>query len=148
MTKIKGLLLLVITSFFFSASFSQVTLKLTKPLSAQDKKEVDQILQSFNAKSYAINTRTEAGQLKRGLASVKQVNTVRRSRTKPNEKAATNTTINVFKSAKASTNTTINVFKTTGASTNTTINVFKSGNYTDNQLSQLDKLYQILSKYQ
>lgn len=146
MTKIKGLLLLVIASFFFSSSFSQVTLKITKPLSAQDKKEVDQILKSFDSKSYAINTRTDAGHLKKGLASVRQINTVRKTRL--DRKASTNTTINVFKSAKASTNTTINVFKTTGAKTNTTINIFKSGNYTENQLSQLDKLYQILSKYQ
>lgn len=146
MTKFKISLLLIVATFFSFSSFSQVSLQVNKPLSEQDMAEVESILKSFDASSYNMDLKSERGSLKRGLASVKQVETTRPARLET--AAKTNTNINIFKTASAASNTNINIFSSTAAKTNTNINIFKPANYTTDQLSQLDKLHQILSKYQ
>ena len=150
MTKFKFSMLLIVAAFLSIPAFSQVSMKVNKPLSERDKQELQQTLKSFDANSYSIDVKTEKGILKsgsaKGLASVKQGTTVR-----PNlagKAASTNTNINIFKNAAAATNTNINIFKSSAASTNTNINIFKNGKYTGEQLSQLDKVHQILAKYE
>ncbi len=143
------MLLMVVLLFSFSA-FSQVALTVNKPLSESDKQEVSTILKSFDANSYKLNMKSEKGSLMmgkataKGLASVGQKNTTRTVGS--GAVASTNTNNNVFKNAVMSTNTNNNVFKV--MSTNTNNNVFVQGKYTNSQLSKMDKLYTILSKYQ
>jgi len=150
MTKFKFSMLLIVAAFLSLPAFSQVSMKVSKPLSERDKQELQQTLKSFDANSYSVDVKTEKGVLKtgkaKGLASVKQGATVRPDLA--GKAAATNTNINIFKSNAAATNTNINIFKSNAAATNTNINIFKNGKFTNEQLSQLDKVHQILSKYQ
>ncbi|KIO74754.1 hypothetical protein TH53_24645 [Pedobacter lusitanus] len=150
MKKFKFSMLLFVAAFLSLPAFSQVSMKISKPLSERDKQELQQALKSFDANSYMVDVKTEKGVLKsgnaRGLASVKQGTTVRPDLA--GKAASTNTNINIFKNAAASTNTNINIFKSSAASTNTNINIFKNGKFTDAQLTQLDKVHQILSKYE
>lgn len=147
---LKNTVLLIVAILFSVVSFGQVRVIVNKPISESDKVEIQTILKSFDSNSYKINVKTEKGVLKtgkaKGLADVRQGKTVRPEL--GGAKASTNTNINIFKTAAASTNTNINLFKSFAASTNTNINIFKEGKFNDRQLSQLDKLHQILSKYQ
>jgi hypothetical protein len=106
------------------------------PLSAADKATVDSLLQAFDPNSYsftyqyldaqgAVHT-ARVGQA-RGLANLRQSNTVRR--VPPSAVAGTNTTINIFKEF-AGTNTVINIFREF-AGTNTVINVFREAGLND-----------------
>lgn len=144
-------MLLLVASLFSMTAFSQVSLTVNKPLSERDKKEVSEILKSFDASSYKVDVKSDKGSLMtgrataKGLAMVGQKNTVRPDK---GSMAATNTNINLFKNAAAATNTNINIFKSGAAATNTNINIFVQGNFNKSQLSQMDKLYNVLSKYQ
>lgn len=151
MNNLRSTLLLSAAMFFSVTAFSQVSLKVNKPLSERDKMEVTTILKSFDASSYKVDMKTEKGSLMtgrataKGLASVGQKNTTRPG---SGSVASTNTNINIFKNAAASTNTNINIFKTSAMSSNTNINIFVQGKFNNSQLSQMDKLYTVLSKYQ
>jgi hypothetical protein len=151
MNNLKSSMLLLGAVFFSVTAFAQVSLKVTKPLSERDKMEVTNILKSFDASSYKVDMKTEKGNLMtgrataKGLASVGQKNTTRPG---GGSVASTNTNINIFKNAVASTNTNINIFKTSAMSSNTNINIFVQGNFNKSQLSQMDKLYNVLAKYQ
>ena len=150
MKNLRNTMLFIVTILFTIVSFGQVSLKISKPLSEKDKVEIQKILKSFDSNSYKIEVKTEKGILKSGkalgLADVNQGKTVRPKL--GGNVASTNTNINIFKSAHASTNTNINIFKSSAMSTNTNINIFKQGKFNDEQLTQLDKLHQILTKYQ
>ena len=144
-------MLLIVATFISSSVFSQISLNVNKSLSEADKKEVESILKSFDANSYSINVKTATGILNTGAA--KGLSSVTQSTTKrpgSGSVASTNSNINLFIASKASTNTNINLFVSgaSKASTNSNINIFKQGNYSAAQLSQLDKLHQVLSKYQ
>ena len=151
MTKFKFFMLLIVATFISTSAFSQLSLNVNKALSETDKKEVESILKSFDANSYSINVKAANGTLNAGTA--KGLGSVTQSTTKrpgSGSAASTNSNINLFVASKASTNTNINLFVSSAskASTNSNINIFKQGNYTAAQLSQLDKLHQVLSKYQ
>lgn len=150
MKNLKNTMLLIVAILFSVVSFGQVSVTINKPISESDKEEIQTILKSFDSNSYKIDVKTEKGALKsgkaKGLADVRQGETLRPKL--GGAKAATNTNINIFKSAAASTNTNINIFKSFAAATNTNINIFKAGKFNNRQLSQLDKLHQILSRYQ
>ncbi len=137
MKNLKISLLFSVAILFSISLFGQVSLKVNKPISEKDKKEIETILKSFDSNSYNIDVKTEKGTLKsgkaKGLANVKQGGT-----TRPDLNSNT----------AASSNTNINIFKSNAAATNTNINIFKEGKFNDKQLSQLDKLHGILSKYQ
>jgi len=139
--------MLIVSSFSLTV-FGQVALNVNKPLSETDKQEVSKILRSFDSNSYKLDIATKTGNLNmgnaKGLASVGQKNTTRV--TGNGAVMSTNTKNNIFKQGKMSTNTQNNVFKV--MSTNTKNNIFKEGRFNDEQLSQMDKLYTILSKYQ
>lgn len=148
MKNVKILITAFLACMLWSAvSFAQVELKVNKALSAEDQKQVEEILKSFDSSTYALSTKSTAKTIQMGnaraLSTVKQSNT--RVAVKPGSAASTNTNINIFSQLKASTNTNINLFR---ASTNTNINIFKEGAYNSKQLSQMDKLYSILAKYQ
>ncbi|MCX2480826.1 hypothetical protein OQY15_17105 [Pedobacter sp. MC2016-15] len=151
MNTLKSTMLLLGAMFFTVTAFGQVSLNVSKPLSERDKMEVTNILKSFDASSYKVDMKTEKGTLMtgrataKGLAAVGQKNTTRPG---AGSVAATNTNINIFKNAAAATNTNINIFKTGAMSSNTNINIFVQGNFNKAQLSQMDKLYNVLSKYQ
>jgi hypothetical protein len=107
-----------------------------RPLSAADKARVDSLLQAFDPNSYHFTYQyTDAqGQVQtarvgqaRGLASLRQTNTVRR--VPPGAAAGTNNTINIFKEF-AGTNNTINIFREF-AGTNNTINIFREAGLND-----------------
>jgi hypothetical protein len=112
-----------------------------RPLSAQDKARVDELLRAFDPNSYDFlyqhldtSGRVQAAHV--GMANLTQSNTVRGP---GSAGASTNTIINIFK--PASTNTTINIFKQ--ASTNTTINIFKDAH----QQANAQELNAILQRY-
>ncbi len=112
-----------------------------KPLSAQDKARVDELLRSFDPNSYDFHYQhlDASGKVQSahaGLANLTQSNTVKIA---PGSAASTNTIINIFK--QASTNTTINIFKE--ASTNTVINIFKDAH----QQAAAEQLNAILRRY-
>ncbi|WP_264530145.1 hypothetical protein [Flavobacterium sp. N502540] len=150
MKNLRTTTLLIVAILFSVVTYGQVNLKINKPIAEKDKAEIQTILKSFDSNSYNIDVKTEKGTLRSGkavgLADVKQGKTVRPESV--GTKAATNTNINIFKSAAAATNTNINIFKSNAAATNTNINIFKTGKFNNEQLSQLDKLYHILNKYQ
>ncbi len=116
-----------------------------KPLSAQDKARVDELLKSFDPNSYDFryhyldaSGKEQAAQVGRakGLANLRQSETVRG----PGSAAAsTVNTINIFR--QASTVNTINIFRQ--ASTVNTINIFKD----PNQQAKAQELNAILQKY-
>lgn len=113
-----------------------------KPLSAEDKAQVDELLKSFDPSSYNVQYQhtDPAGKLKttrKGLANLRQSGTI--IKRPGGDVAATNTNINIFK--QASTNTNINIFKQ--ASTNTNINIFKDAKLQ----SKAQQLNTILQKY-
>jgi hypothetical protein len=113
-----------------------------KPLSVEDKAQVDELLKSFDPNSYNVQYQhtDAAGKLKttkKGLANLRQRGTV--IKRPGGEMAATNTNINIFK--QAATNTNINIFKQ--AATNTNINLFKEANLQN----KAQKLNEILQKY-
>jgi hypothetical protein len=121
--------ILLVTVLTIAAPFL-VNAQELKPLSVEDKAQVEALLKDFDPNSYQIQYQytDSKGTLKtttKGLANLRQRATI-----KPGVGAAasTNTTNNVF---KASTNTTNNVFK---ASTNTTNNVFKASTNTTNNV--------------
>jgi hypothetical protein len=123
----------------------QVRPGMLKPLSAEDKAKIDELLKSFDPNSYDFRYQVEDGSGKaqnvkvgkaKGLADLQQRNTVK---SPAGQAAGTNTIINIFK--QASTNTTINIFKE--ASTNTTINIFKERGLND----KAKELNSILQKY-
>lgn len=151
MNNLRSTMLLFAAMFFSVTAFGQVSLKVNKPLSERDKMEVTTILKSFDASSYKVDMKTEKGSLMtgrataKGLASVGQKNTTRPG---GGSMASTNTNINIFKNAAAATNTNINIFKSSAMSSNTNINIFVQGKFNNSQLSQMDKLYNVLSKYQ
>jgi hypothetical protein len=116
-----------------------------KPLSAQDKARVDELLKSFDPNSYDFRYHyldasgkeqaAQVGQAK-GLANLRQSETVRGQ---GSAAASTVNTINIFR--QASTVNTINIFKQ--ASTVNTINIFKD----PNQQARAQELNAILQKY-
>jgi hypothetical protein len=126
-------------------AFSQVSLNVNKPLTAEDQQMVSKILSQFDPNSYTINVEGENGTLRagklRGLKDVKQGETIRPAE---GDAAKTYTKINIFREAKAGSYTTINIF---AAATRTTINIFKTAEYNEKQLDLLDQLYNVLSKY-
>ncbi|WP_158800143.1 hypothetical protein [Pedobacter sp. L105] len=138
MNSLKAIVVPLVISFFSIASYGQVALSVSKPLSQRDKQEVTTILSSFDANSYKIDIKAQRGNLNmgraKGLASVGQKNTAR---------PALNGKISTTKSTLI---TNANIFQL--MSTNTNNNIFKEGKYTNNQLTKMDKLYSILTKYQ
>ena len=167
----KFFLCLLLAGFIGIPGRSQVVLKVSKPLSTEDKDAVLKILSEFDPNSYKFSgTYLDANKTVRsfrsgtavGLTKIKQTNskiinkgTAASTNTNNNifKTASTNTNNNIFRAAStntnnnifkaASTNTNNNIFK--AASTNTNNNIFKSGPDLDNKLNQL---YTILSKYQ
>ena len=139
--------------------FSQVALTLNKPLSAEDEKEVREILKQFDPNSYSFSSNVKEASIgkAKGLSSVYQSKA--KLATKPSV-ASTNTHNNIFVTGtKASTNTHNNIFVVgTKASTNTHNNIFVAGTkastnthnniFKQIDLERMDKLYLILSKYQ
>lgn len=151
MNNLKFTMLLLVASLFSMSAFSQVMLDVNKPLSESDKAEVSRIMKSSDASSYKVSVKSERGSLMAGRATAKGLASVGQKDTKrprAGSVAATNTNINIFKNAAAATNTNINIFKSGAMATNTNINIFVQGKYTSSQLSQMDKLYNVLSKYQ
>lgn len=146
MTHIKISFLFTAITLMSVTVFSQVTLNVSKPLSAEDEKQVTKILSQFDPKSYSINVGTESGSLKagslRGLTDVKQGETIR---PKDGGISGTYTKINIFKEAATGTYTKINIFV---AGSYTTINIFKTAEYDEKQLDLLDQLYNVLIKYE
>lgn len=119
-------ILFALLGFTFQSQ-SQVSLKLSKPLSKEDKEQVEKILSEFDPQSYSFNGNYKDGRSVKnfktagravGLANISQSKTVVGAR---GSAASTNTNNNIFK--QASTNTNNNIFKT--ASTNTNNNIFK-----------------------
>src|SRR5712691_5256492 len=112
-----------------------------RPLSAQDKARVEELLKSFDPNSYDFHYqyldasgKPQAAHV--GMANLTQTNTVRG----PGAAAAsTVNTINIFR--QASTVNTINIFKQ--ASTVNTINIFKD----PNQNAKAQELNAILQRY-
>src|SRR5712691_4064381 len=112
-----------------------------RPLSAQDKARVEELLKSFDPNSYDFHYqyldasgKPQAAHV--GMANLTQTNTVRG----PGAAAAsTVNTINIFR--QASTVNTINIFKQ--ASTVNTINIFKD----PNQQAKAQELNAILQRY-
>ena len=116
-----------------------------RPLSAQDKAKVDELLKSFDPNSYDFryNYLDASGKQKtaqvgraKGLANLKQGETARAPGATV---AGTVNTINIFR--QASTVNTINIFRQAG--TANTINIFKD----PNQQAKAQELNAILQRY-
>jgi hypothetical protein len=122
-----------------------------KPLSPEDKAEVEELLKSFDPNSYKIQYQhtDSSGNIKttkKGLANIKQSATIynnsarKRSVGSVMGSASGNLSV-VVDGKKAATNTNINVFKE--AATNTNVNVFKDAG----MQSKAERLNAILQKY-
>nr|WP_121272875.1 hypothetical protein [Pedobacter schmidteae] len=154
--------LFIITCFLSGFAFcaqaqKPVGLKISKPLSMEDKAAVEELLKSFDPQTYSFNAnyKDASGKVKttsvgkaKGLGNVKLENT-RVIKPSGGAVAGTVNTNNIFKAATVNTNnifvaSTVNKNNIFVAATVNKNNIFKPS---DDQLSKMQQLHTILSKY-
>jgi hypothetical protein len=134
MKKMNVAFLFSMTILLTISSYGQESLNIKKPISEQDKLEIQKILRSFDPNSYSLEVKTEKGILKtgsvKGLANVRQRETIAPGNQKDSSVIP------------------LVGFRGSAASTITNINIFQTRKFSKAQMSELDKLHQILNKYQ